>query len=78
MAGTNDIAGNTSPSTLRMIQDNLLCMTEIAIANSVHVIIASIPPASDYPRRPGLDTVTGNGGMRDGLSSDHVHATEAG
>jgi lysophospholipase L1-like esterase len=107
MAGTNDIAGNTGRSTLKMTQDNFLCMTEIAIANSVHAIFASIPPASDYPWRPGLDTVTliaalnawlkdharriqatyadyfsvlsdGNGGMRDGLSSDHVHPTEAG
>jgi GDSL-like Lipase/Acylhydrolase family len=107
MGGTNDIAGNTGPSTLKMIQDNVLCMTEIAMANRVHLILASVPPASDYPWRPGLDTVTpiaqlnawlrdharrvhatyadyfavlsdGSGGMREGLSSDHVHPTEAG
>jgi len=107
MAGTNDIAGNTGPSTLKMTQDNFLCMSEIAMANKVHLIFASIPPASDYPWRPGLDTVTpiaalntwmmaqaqrlqatyadyfavmadGKGGMLDGLSSDHVHPTEAG
>ncbi len=58
MAGTNDIAGNTGPSTLKMTQDNFLCMSEIAMANRVHLIFASIPPASDYPWRPGLDTVT--------------------
>jgi hypothetical protein len=107
MAGTNDIAGNTGPSTLQMTKDNFLCMTEIAVANRVRLIFASIPPASDYPWRPGLDTVTpiaalntwlkdharrvhatyadyfsamsdGAGGMRDGLSSDHVHPTETG
>ena len=49
MAGTNDIAGNTGPSTLKMIQDNFMGMTEIAMANGVHLILASIPPASDFP-----------------------------
>lgn len=57
MAGTNDIAGNTGPSTVKMTQDNFLCMSEIALANKVHLIFASIPPAADYPWRPGLDTV---------------------
>jgi hypothetical protein len=46
MAGTNDIAGNTGPSTLKMTQDNFLCMSEIAMANKVHLIFASIPPAA--------------------------------
>jgi lysophospholipase L1-like esterase len=107
MAGTNDIAGNTGPSTLKMIQDNFLGMTEIAKANRVQLIFASIPPASDFPWRPGLETVTpigamnawlkdhavrtratyadyvavlsdGQGAMREGLSFDHVHPTEAG
>jgi lysophospholipase L1-like esterase len=107
LAGTNDIAGNTGPSTLKMIQDNFLCMTEIAMANRVQLVFASIPPAGDFPWRPGLETVApiaamnawlrehatrahatyadyfavmsdGKGGMRDGLSSDHVHPTEAG
>ncbi len=30
LAGTNDIAGNTGPSTLEMILDNLISMTELA------------------------------------------------
>ena len=30
LAGTNDIAGNTGPSTLEMIEDNIHSMTEIA------------------------------------------------
>src|SRR6478752_3226280 len=30
LGGTNDIAGNTGPSTLEMIEDNLASMTEIA------------------------------------------------
>ncbi|HEY1725560.1 MAG TPA: GDSL-type esterase/lipase family protein [Steroidobacteraceae bacterium] len=57
MAGTNDIAGNTGPSTQKMMQDNFLGMAEIATANRVQVIFASVLPASDFYWRPGLDTV---------------------
>jgi lysophospholipase L1-like esterase len=55
LAGTNDIAGNTGPSTLEMIQDNLASMAELAKANGIRVVLASILPASDYRWRPGLE-----------------------
>ncbi len=55
LAGTNDIAGNTGPSTLEMILDNLASMTEIAKANHIKVILCSILPAYDYPWRKGLE-----------------------
>jgi len=54
LAGTNDIAGNTGPSTLKMIVDNISSMTEIAKANNIKVIICSVHPAFDYPWRKGL------------------------
>lgn len=54
LAGTNDIAGNTGPSTPEMIQDNLASMAEIASSNGIRVVLASILPAFDYPWRPGL------------------------
>ncbi len=54
LAGTNDIAGNTGPSTNEMIQDNLQAMTEIAQANHIRVVLSSILPVFDYPWRPGL------------------------
>lgn len=54
LAGTNDIAGNTGPSTLAMIEDNLASMTEIARANGIRVVLASVLPVFDYPWRPGL------------------------
>jgi lysophospholipase L1-like esterase len=54
LAGINDIAGNTGPSTLAMIQDNLRSMVEIAQANGIRVVLASILPALDFPWRPGL------------------------
>lgn len=54
LGGTNDIAGNTGPSTNEMIQDNLQAMTEIAQANGIRVILSSILPVYDYPWRRGL------------------------
>ena len=55
LAGTNDIAGNTGPSTLEMILDNLKSMTEIAKANGIKVILSSVLPAFDYPWKPGVN-----------------------
>lgn len=55
LAGTNDIAGNTGPSTLEMISDNIQSMAELADANGIKVIIASTLPAFDYPWKPGLE-----------------------
>lgn len=54
LAGTNDIAGNTGPSTLEMIEDNLAAMTEMAKANGIRVVLSSVLPVYDYPWRPGL------------------------
>ena len=55
LAGTNDIAGNTGPSTLEMIEDNLASMAEIAHANGIKVILCSVLPAYDYPWRKGME-----------------------
>lgn len=55
LAGTNDIAGNTGPSTLEMIEDNLMSMTELAKANGIRVVLSSVLPVYDYPWHPGLD-----------------------
>lgn len=54
LAGTNDIAGNTGPSTLQMIADNILSMAELAEANGIKVVLCSVLPAYDYPWRKGL------------------------
>lgn len=54
LAGTNDIAGNTGPSTLEMIMDNLISMAELAKANNIKVVLSSVLPAFDYPWKPGL------------------------
>ena len=55
LAGTNDIAGNTGPSTLEMIADNIKSMAEIAQANGIKVVLSSVLPVYDYPWKPGLE-----------------------
>jgi lysophospholipase L1-like esterase len=54
LAGTNDIAENTGPSTLEMIEDNIQSMVEIAKANNIKVLLCSVLPAFDYPWKTGL------------------------
>ena len=58
LAGTNDIAENTGPSTLRMIMDNIISMAELAKANNIDVILCSVLPAYDFPWNPGLEPAT--------------------
>lgn len=55
LAGTNDIAGNTGPTTLEMILGNLISMCELAKANNIKVILCSVLPAYDYPWKSGLE-----------------------
>ena len=55
LAGTNDIAGNTGPSTLEMIEDNIHSMTEIAQSNGIQVVLCSVLPAFEYKWRPGRE-----------------------
>ena len=50
LAGTNDIAGNTGPMTLEMIEDNYASMADLAKANGIKVIFASVLPIHDYGR----------------------------
>jgi lysophospholipase L1-like esterase len=47
LAGTNDIAGNTGPSTLEMVEDNLASMVDLARANGIRVVLASLLPVCD-------------------------------
>jgi lysophospholipase L1-like esterase len=52
LAGTNDIAGNTGPMTNEDIQNNLASMAELAQANNIRVVLASITPVSAYHTAP--------------------------
>ena len=41
LAGINDIAGNTGPSSIEMIWDNIFSMVELAKTNNIKVIHAN-------------------------------------
>lgn len=70
-AGTNDIARNTGPSTLTMIEDNLQAIAELAQAHGIKVVLCSVTPVSDYtarrqtPERPPSDILKLNAWMRE-------------
>jgi lysophospholipase L1-like esterase len=53
LAGTNDLAGNTGPTTLEAIEENLTSMAELARANGIRVVFSSLLPVSDYEVRDG-------------------------
>jgi lysophospholipase L1-like esterase len=57
LAGTNDIAGNTGPSTVDDFKNNIMAMVEQAQANDVRVLLGSIPPAATFSWQPALDPV---------------------
>ncbi len=53
--GTNDVAGITGPGTRGTVSDNLMSMTELAKANGIQVVIASILPICDcYTRQTSV------------------------
>jgi lysophospholipase L1-like esterase len=57
LAGTNDIAGNTGPTTLPWIEANIRTMVETAKANHVRVVLASVLPAARYNWRASIEPV---------------------
>jgi lysophospholipase L1-like esterase len=57
MAGTNDVAGNTGPSSPDDFKNNIRAMVDLAIANHIRVVLASILPAERFPWRPEIQPV---------------------
>ena len=55
LAGANDIAQNTGPSTLEMIANNIFSMAELAKANNIKVILCSVLPVFDFYWKQGLE-----------------------
>jgi lysophospholipase L1-like esterase len=62
LAGTNDLSGNTGPTTIEAIEANLASMAELARANNIRVVFSSVLPVSDYNKdkvgKPVIRTVT--------------------
>jgi lysophospholipase L1-like esterase len=54
LAGTNDVAGNTGPTTVRDYQNNIAAMVDIAQVNDIKVVLGSLTPSADFNWRPGL------------------------
>jgi lysophospholipase L1-like esterase len=54
MAGTNDLAGATGPSSPQDYKNNIMAMVELAHAHKIRVVLASILPATAFPFRPTL------------------------
>jgi lysophospholipase L1-like esterase len=54
MAGTNDVAGNTGPTSDDQFKANITAMVDLAKANGIQVVLASIPPTRRFSWRPDL------------------------
>jgi alpha-L-fucosidase len=54
LAGTNDIAANRGPVTIENIAGNIFSMAELAQANGIKVVLASVLPANRYSWRPAI------------------------
>jgi len=76
MAGTNDVAGNTGPTSLATIQGNIATMVELAHAHGIGVVLASIPPAARfwwYPSlQPAATIVALNNWLRGYAAREHL------
>lgn len=57
LAGINDIAGNTGPTTVAAIMDNITSMAELAKANGIEVLLCSVLPAATFPWAPDIEPV---------------------
>jgi len=49
LAGTNDIAGNTGPSNIDMITNNIFSMAELGMTYNIKIVLSSILPVYKYP-----------------------------
>ena len=54
MVGTNDIAGNTGPTSPEAYQNAVRAMVDLAKANHIVVILGSIPPSIQFGWQPAL------------------------
>lgn len=52
MAGTNDLLGNTGPTSAEEYVNTITAMTDIARANGIAVVIGSVLPTSGAPWKP--------------------------
>lgn len=68
-AGTNDIAGNTGPITVPQIANNIFKMAQMARAQNIKVVLASVLPASGYSWNPSVNPIEKISELNDLLKS---------
>jgi lysophospholipase L1-like esterase len=54
LAGTNDIASLNAPITQGMMAENITSIVELARANNIRVVLASLTPINDYTAKQSL------------------------
>ncbi|WIT11249.1 SGNH/GDSL hydrolase family protein [Paucibacter sediminis] len=54
LAGTNDIAGNSGPSSVEMIAGHVRSMTQLARAHGIRVVLCAVLPAAAYYWNPAV------------------------
>ena len=52
--GTNDIGGNIGPVPMESTENNLAAMADMARANGIKVVLASLTPVCDLPGKPPM------------------------
>ena len=77
MCGTNDVAGNTGPTTPQDFRNNILAMLDLARVNGIAVILGSLPPFATLAWNPALGDVSArvaalNDGLRDLATRHHL------
>ena len=54
MGGTNDIAGNSGPTSPQDFKNDIMAMVELAQAHRIRVLLASIPPSDKFGWNPAV------------------------
>jgi lysophospholipase L1-like esterase len=54
LAGSNDIASFVAPITQGMMAENIMSIVELAKANDIRVVLASLTPINDYTMKQSL------------------------
>jgi lysophospholipase L1-like esterase len=77
LAGTNDIGGSLGPVPPEATRNNLMSMADLARANRIRVVLASLLPVNDYlsnqtEKRPPEKLRELNAWMRDYAGSNNI------
>ena len=57
VAGTNDVAGNTGPTSMNRIVGNIASMVELAKLHGIKVVLGSELPCAKYASQPAVQPV---------------------